>query len=169
MIFFMLIMIFILNLFIFWNKWISLYFFNEKMMSCRLIHYAQTTCIRLNTTQFFSMNRLKINNLILFTKSMIMIFTFILFNNFSKSALKNKYKWKTLMIFMTNFYVFYNILLCVVKMTKWYICFSQMTLFIWLFIQTFFFQILCNNCLWLIIENMWITFMFNNVIILSFF
>ena len=164
------IVIFMLNFFVFWNKWISSYFFDEKMMPCRLTHYAQTACIRLSVIQFFSVDQSKINKLTSFTKFIIMIFIFYLFNNFNKPALKNKYK-------MKNINEFYNkpmrtlwyLVVCCANNKMMRLFFTNDTVHLIIHSNTFFFRRLCNNHSWLIVEKTQATFMFNNFAILSFF
>ena len=73
------------------------------MMSCRLIHCSQTLCIQLSVVQFFLVNLSKTSKLTLFTKFIIIIFTFNLFNSFNKPTLKNKYKMKNINEFCDKF------------------------------------------------------------------
>ena len=138
-------------------------------MPCRLIYYAQMTCIWLSVKQFFSMDQLKISKLTSFMRWLTVIFTFNLFSSFSKSVLKNKYKIKNINDFCDKFVCIlqYFVVCCANDKVM---CFFSTNDVIHLIIHsTFFFQKLCNNCWWLIVENMWKTFMFNSVTILSFF
>ena len=135
-------------------------------MSCHLIHYAQIMCIELNITHFFSVNRLKACKSTLFTKSIIVIFKFNLFN---KSTLKNNYKMKNI----NNFYeIFVRILqyfvLCCVNDKMMFLFFTNNAVYFIIHSNIFFWK-LCNNCSWLIVENAETTFVFNKITILSFF
>ena len=139
-------------------------------MSCRLIHCPQTTSIRRSVTQFFSMNWLKTNKLTLFTKSITVVFTFSLSTNFSKSALKNRYKMKNINDFYYKFTrILWYFAVCCANNKMMRLFFTNNAVHLIIHSGISFFQRLCNSRSWLTIDKTQATFMFNSVTILSFF
>ena len=126
------------------------------MISCRLAFYAQTACIQLSVIQFFSVNRSKISKLTLFTKFITVVFTFCLFNNFNKPALKNRYKMKKINKLYEKSVrsLWYFVVYCV-NDKKMCLFFTNNTIYYDYSLKQFFFEKLCNNCSWLIVEKIW--------------